>query len=66
MFRRKKLVRVHLKSGPTLQGALIGRWLGHYILLSPKYVEGEDRTVPFESQRVEVPTENVHFYEVTP
>ena len=67
MFRRKKRVRLHLKPqtgmDASLEGVFAGLWGGRYVLLLPSLVEGETATVAL-SNRVEIPRENVLFWEV--
>lgn len=65
--RGKRLARLHLleeKGTPvsTLEGVLLGRWSGHYVLLLPKVV-GEDGATSLEGT-VEVPAERVVFVQV--
>jgi len=66
MFRRKKRVRLHLKPqtgmDASLEGVFAGLWGGRYVLLLPSLVEGETATVELSS-RVEIPRENVLFWE---
>lgn len=65
MLREARKVRVHLKSGPTLEGLLIGRRpkAGHYELEAPRALESEDRTHSLDG-RVLIPADNVHFFQV--
>lgn len=64
-FRGKRQVRLQL-SGPgqdaTLEGILVGRFGGHYVLLVPKVVERQG-AVALEGH-VEVPAERVLFVQV--
>ena len=62
MVGRKKLVRVHLKDGPSLEG-LLTRLPGRYVLKLPKMLESEDATVSLEGD-VEIPSRNVRFWQV--
>jgi hypothetical protein len=70
-FRRVRLVRFHcvapaLNDRPgeaTIEGFLIGRWGGHYILERAKLLEAEDRTVSLDG-RLEIPVERVFFRQV--
>ena len=69
-FRGKRKVRLHLEdkpgiSNPSLEGFLIGRWAGHYILAVPKLVHGEAQSVALEGM-IEVPIERVVFVQVLP
>jgi hypothetical protein len=61
--KRNRRVRMHLQAGPTIQGVLMGRTGGHYVLWAPKVLEGEDATVTV-SGHVEIPCERVLFYQV--
>lgn len=64
-MRQARKVRVHLKSGPTLEGLLIGRRprAGHYELEAPRAVESEDRSHALDGV-VRIPAGNVHFFQV--
>ncbi len=67
-FRGKRLVRLHLADrpqveSPSIEGILVGRWTGHYILLQPKLLRTEEATLALEGT-VEVPAENVVFVQV--
>lgn len=68
MLRGKRLVRLHLadKPGqevPSIEGIMLGRWNGHYVLLTPKLVVGKDQELALDGC-VEVPAENVVFVQV--
>ncbi len=68
-FRGKRNVRLHLEVMPgtpvaTLEGLLVGRWGGHYVLLVPKIV-GEGGVSPVDGT-VEVPAGRVVFVQVLP
>ena len=59
--RRRALVRVHMTpaaGGGTIEGFMVGRWSGHYVLMRAKLVEGADRSVGMDGN-VEVPVRNV-------
>lgn len=63
--RRKSRVLIHLEVPPgtpveTLEGILLGRWGGHYVLLAPKVVHSPTQTMSLEGV-VEVPKERVIF-----
>lgn len=64
--RGKRQVRLHVY-GPnramTVEGILIGRLGGHYVLLLPKIREGEGRSVALEGH-LEVPAEHVLLVQV--
>lgn len=70
-FRGKRQVRLHLAdvpgmaTTPSIDGILVGRWAGHYVLLLPKVVldEGVTRAL---SGTVEVPADRVLFVQVDP
>jgi hypothetical protein len=61
--RRRPLVRVHPRNGPSLEGVLVGRRGDHYVLELPKLLEAEDRTITLEGW-VEIPAANVAFLQV--
>lgn len=64
LFRGKRLVRLHLIGDiGSLEGLLVGRWAGHYVVLTPSLVEGKDRTIRMDGH-VEVPSERVLFVQV--
>lgn len=66
-MRGKRRVTMQLESGEygvTLQGVLMGRWAGHYVLELPKLVESADATIPMGGRFVEIPRERVIFFEV--
>lgn len=67
-FRGKRRVRLHLEDrpgvpAPSIEGIMLGRWCGHYVLIQPKVLHTEDRTIPLEGT-VEVPAERVVFVQV--
>ena len=65
-LRRNRRARLHLNdAGPSVEGVLVGRWGGHYVLLTPSVLEGEDRTFSLEGS-LEVPAERVLFVQVLP
>lgn len=68
MFRGKRLVRLHLMMAgiedvPSVEGVLVGRWGGHYVLLGAKMVT-PDGLRPLDGSSYEVPAENVVGYQV--
>lgn len=69
-LRGKRRVTMQLDSrtqgveGVTLEGVLIGRWSGHYVLELPKLLESADATHALGGRFVEVPRERVIFFEV--
>lgn len=63
--RRKRAVRLHFKPNTgenrSIEGVLLGRWGGHYVLLAAALLEiedGEIKRVDFDGT-LEVPSENV-------
>jgi hypothetical protein len=62
-LRRRKLVRVHVLHGPSLEGVLVGRRAGHYLLVEPRLLESSGTTVALEGS-VEVPAATVVFLQV--
>jgi hypothetical protein len=63
-LRGRRLVRLHLTgTDPTIEGILVGRWGGHYVLLKPKVMQEKDRTYTLEGY-VEVPADRVVFVQV--
>lgn len=70
-LRGKRLVRLHLvdepgmQTTPSIDGVLVGRWAGHYVLELPKVVRDEDDVIPVTGT-VEVPAERVLFVQVNP
>lgn len=58
---RRRLVRLHLTGGePSIEGILVARWAGHYVLRAAKLVEAS-RTVTLAGDDVRVPRERVLF-----
>jgi hypothetical protein len=56
----KRRYALHMKDRqPTLEGLLIHRRKGHYVLIDAEILEATDRTHSLEG-RVEVPRENVY------
>jgi hypothetical protein len=69
-FRGKRAVRLHLEVQPhvavsTVEGILVGRWSGHYVLLLPKVAREGERSIPLEGT-LEVPAERVVLVQVLP
>jgi len=63
-LRGPRLVRLHLEGNqPSVEGLLLGRWGGHYVLREAKIVQGEQASVPVEGS-VEVPEGRVLFAQV--
>lgn len=72
MVARRRRARLHLldgqgQPGETIEGILEGRRprAGHYLLLAPKLLEAEDRTVSIDGH-LEVPAARVLFVQVLP
>lgn len=70
MTRRKRRVRLHLldgngQPGETVEGIQVGRRpiAGHYLLLAPRHLEGEDRSNTLEGH-LEVPAPRVLMVQV--
>lgn len=65
-FARRRRVRLHfLGADPSLDGILVGRYGGHYVLEQPTLVEQRNATIAL-SGHVEVPAERVFFVQVNP
>jgi hypothetical protein len=67
-IRGKRRVRLHIEDKPgvqmpSIEGVMLGRWSGHYILLVPKLIHGADQSIALEGM-VEVPAERVVFVQV--
>jgi len=63
-MRGKRRVRLHLVDhDASIDGVLLGRWAGHYVLILPRLVEAEDRSIALDGS-VEVPAERVVFVQV--
>ncbi len=66
-FRGKRRVRLQLiyegANETTLEGLLLGRWINHYILLTPKLIKETDKSIELEGL-VEVPADRVVFIQV--
>ena len=60
-------MRLHFKPATgmeaSLEGVLMSRWAGVYVLQLPTLIEGEDRSVSLENKAV-VPKSSVLFWEV--
>lgn len=64
---RKRRVRVHFNlvpgiDVPDFEGVLAGRVNGHYLLLTPKLLQGTDASFSLD-QAVEIPESRVWFME---
>jgi len=63
-LRGKRRARLHLiDDGPTLEGILVGRWAGHYVLLVPRLMSEPGEAITLEGL-AEVPAEKVLFVQV--
>jgi hypothetical protein len=62
-------VRLHFKPvtgmDASLEGVMMSRWAGVYVLQLPTLIEGENATVSLED-KVVVPKANVLFWETVP
>lgn len=61
--KHKRTVLVHHKTGVTLEGILLGRSRGHYILRVAKLKKDEEQTYSLDGE-IRVPRENVEFFQV--
>lgn len=63
-MRGKRMARLHLADNqPSIEGILVGRWAGHYVILAAKLMESGDRTYSLEGH-IEVPAERVLLVQV--
>jgi hypothetical protein len=63
-LRAKRVARLHLKdNAPSVEGLLMGRFNGHYILQAPKILETKERTYSLDGW-LEVPAEKVLYVQV--
>jgi hypothetical protein len=67
MVRGRRLVRLHLVNPSkgldmTIEGILVGRWGGHYILQAPRVLKSTEES--YSLGEAEVPSENVVMVEV--
>jgi len=65
--RGRRLVRLHLLDPArgldmTIEGILVGRWAGHYILQAPRVLKSADES--YSLNGAEVPAEKVALVEV--
>lgn len=66
--RGKRRVRLQLEDkpgveSPSIEGLLLGRWSGHYVLLTPRLIQDAGHSIALEGT-VEVPAERVLFVQV--
>ena len=66
--RGKRMVRLHLIDPPdgqlpSVEGILVGRWSGHYVLLAPRLLETSEESASLDGH-LEVPSERVAFVQV--
>lgn len=65
LFNQRRKCRFHLTDGPTIEGILERRTRHEYIVWAPKVLTGEpDELEVAVSGHVEIPRENVLFYQV--
>ena len=63
-IRGRRLVRLHLaENQPSVEGILVGRWSGHYVVLAPKLLDATQRTFSLDGH-LEVPAERVLYVQV--
>lgn len=63
-MRRARKVRVHLKSGETVEGLMTRKvYAGHYVLHMPRVLESAERTHELDGA-LEIPAGNVIFVQV--
>lgn len=66
-MRRKRMVRVHLEvphgAPETIQGVRLGQWGGAVVLMLPKVLEEEGRTISLDGV-LEIPNSRVLFVQV--
>lgn len=61
---RKRLVRLHMReSYPSVEGVLLKRWSGHYVVASPKLLESAEISHELEGE-LYVPRERVLYVQV--
>lgn len=68
-IRGKRLVRLHLEdkpgiNTPSIEGIMVGRWCGHYILIRARLITGTDTELALDGETVEVPEGRVVFVQV--
>jgi len=66
LLKQKRKCRFHLQDGPTIEGILEARTRHTYVVWAPKVLTGEsgaEAVVPVTGH-VEIPRENVLFYQV--
>jgi hypothetical protein len=65
-FRGKRRARFYL-GGPgideTLEGVLVGRWSGHYVVLLPRRITASGESVALKGE-LEIPAERVVFVQI--
>ncbi len=60
--RRRRAVRMHLAAGPTIDGLLLARHAGHYVLGAASVIQDEEMAV--DVGEVRIPVGRVLFYQV--
>lgn len=68
-MRGKRRVRLHLEDKPSvtmpsIEGVMVGRWCGHYVLLQARLITDTDTELMLEGQTTEVPEGRVVFVQV--
>jgi hypothetical protein len=61
--KRRRNVLIHHIEGPSIEGILMGRSHGHYILRVAKLKQDEDSSFTLDGE-VRIPRERVAFYQV--
>lgn len=62
--RGKRFVRLHLvDQEASIEGIMVGRWSGHYVLLTSSLLEAKGRTIKIDGH-AEIPAERVLFVQV--
>jgi hypothetical protein len=62
--KRARKVTLHTDKGPSLEGILLGRSHGHYILRAVALLKDEEESHDLDGE-IRVPRERVVFFQVT-
>jgi hypothetical protein len=62
LTKQRRHVRLHLENGPSIEGVLLGRSRGHYVLRATRVLK--DTESSYEAGEVSVPVSRVLFYQV--
>lgn len=65
-FRGKRKARLHLLAPgveETLEGVLVGRWAGHYVVILPKSIASTGASISLEGY-LEIPAEKVAYVQI--